>query len=537
MPKLPQFALADLRPLTPKPQHAIQLLIFFLLFGLPYFAAHIPLLGLPYFWDEHGQFIPTALDLLRDHAWVAHSTVPNIHPPAVEAYLALCYAIFGYSIVATRVAMLVLAAFGALGMFMLSVELCRGAKGAPAFFPVILLLASPLFFMQSMMAQLDMPAMVFTVWALYFFVKNNYVASAASCVILVLSKDTGLIVPLIFVAILARRALRPHRKSKRALVTAPPPDPGKSLPLFLLAPAALALWLVVLHNATGHWTGNPDFARYNVTYSLHPVRIALSLARRFFYIFIAEFRWIGSLALLMAGPRLKLLLSRPWRVALCVFGANFLLMSLLGGAALERYLLPILPIFYIAVTIALTTYPRWVELLAISAMAAGLIFSLFWNPPYPFPFENNLAMVDFVRLQESAAAYAERNLPASRIATAWPYTAGLARQEFGFVERPLQVVETNDLHQRSIAAIPPQSFDVLITYTRTWAPAGGVIANPLVRRFLSKFYDYAPEITEEECAALGLTPMISWSRRGQTITIFRRMGSPQSAPAWHPPVQ
>ncbi len=111
------------------------LLILFLLFTLMFAAFHLPLLKLPYFWDEHGQFIPTALDLLRDGAWVAHSTLPNIHPPGVEAYLVLWYKVFGYSILVTRIAMLMLAGLGLLGTFLLAIELSTKATGAPAFVP------------------------------------------------------------------------------------------------------------------------------------------------------------------------------------------------------------------------------------------------------------------------------------------------------------------------------------------------------------------------------------------------------------------
>ena len=44
---------------------------------------HLPLLTLPFHWDELGQFVPAALDLYRDGAWVPHSTLPNVHPPGV----------------------------------------------------------------------------------------------------------------------------------------------------------------------------------------------------------------------------------------------------------------------------------------------------------------------------------------------------------------------------------------------------------------------------------------------------------------------
>ena len=121
-----------------KPVHYYYL-IFFLLFAAPLYFIHLPLLTLPFFWDEHGQFVPTALDLLRDGAWVAHSTLPNIHPPGVEAYLVLWYKLFGYSIPLTRFAMLALAALGLLAAFILAVELTRNAQGAPAFLPPVLL--------------------------------------------------------------------------------------------------------------------------------------------------------------------------------------------------------------------------------------------------------------------------------------------------------------------------------------------------------------------------------------------------------------
>jgi len=102
MPKLPPFALADVRP--PR-RSAYHLIIFFFLFAIPLFVLHLRVIALPFFWDEQGQFIPTALDILRHGWWVARSTVPNVHPPGVEAVLALLYKVFGYSIPLTRIVM------------------------------------------------------------------------------------------------------------------------------------------------------------------------------------------------------------------------------------------------------------------------------------------------------------------------------------------------------------------------------------------------------------------------------------------------
>ncbi|MGH9582075.1 MAG: hypothetical protein ACRD4O_03970, partial [Bryobacteraceae bacterium] len=155
------------------------------------------------------------------------------------------------------------------------------------------------------------------------------------------------------------------------------------------------------------------------------------------------------------------------------------------------------------------------------------------NPPYPFPYENNLAMVDFVHLEQIAARFAERNLSGRAIATAWPYTSALEHPDYGFVQRPLKVVETNDFHFDSIRALPPSRFNVLIAYTRTWAPANGVIALPVVRHFLRHFYQWQPEITAQQCNSQGLDPLVSWHLHGQQITIYVRTHPPGSSAGVH----
>ena len=506
MPKLPPFALADARPAKRRPQY---LIAFFLLFAAPLFAIHASLISLPFFWDEHGQFIPTALDLLRKGAWIARSTLPNVHPPGVEVYLVLWYKLFGYSIPITRIAMLFVASAGLLITFFLAIVLGRGTKGAPAFLPPLFLLASPLFFTQSMMAQLDMPAMTFTLLALLLFLEEKYAAAALASVALVLVKETGIVTPFVFFLILATR-----RDFRRA---------G-----YFIAPAlALFAWLLLLHHGTGYWLGNPGFAHYNVGYSLHPVRLALSFLRRIYYLFFAEFRWIGTLAVLFAARRAKAFRTEHWRITAIVAAANLLLVSIFGGAELERYLLPVLPLFYIAVAVALTYLPKWAMVSGATTLTAGLAASLFWNPPYPFPYENNFAMVHFVRLQQAAGDFAERYLKDRMIATAWPYTSALTNPDYGFVHRKLNVVETNDFHFASIAALPPNRFDVLITYTRTWAPEHGVILIPLVKRFLSRFYEWEPDITPQQCADLGLRESVSWRSGGQEITVYIRNGAPR----------
>ena len=109
--QLPESPLVALAPPEPTRKRQYYLLVFLFLLEI-LLVIHLRVLALPFFWDEHGQFIPTALDLLRSGSWIAHSTTPNVHPPGVEAYLVVWYKLLGFSIPVTRVAMLLLAALG-----------------------------------------------------------------------------------------------------------------------------------------------------------------------------------------------------------------------------------------------------------------------------------------------------------------------------------------------------------------------------------------------------------------------------------------
>ena len=164
----------------------------------------------------------------------------------------------------------------------------------------------------------------------------------------------------------------------------------------------------------------------------------------------------------------------------------------------------------------------WQGRLAVGALTVGLFANLFWNPPYPFPFENNYAMVDFVSLQQAAAGYLQTHTPHSAVATAWPYSAALGRPDYGYVDRPLRVVETNDFHFESVRKLPASRYDALVVYTRTWTPPAGLIRFAWVRALLTKFYEYEPEIDERQCESLGLHPAVSWAQHGQTITVYER---------------
>jgi 4-amino-4-deoxy-L-arabinose transferase-like glycosyltransferase len=460
-------------------------------------ATHLPFLKLPFHWDELGQFVPAALDLYRDGSWVAHSTLPNVHPPGVMALLALVWHVFGFSIAVSRVTMVAVGAAGITFSYLLARRL---AGRGPAPLATLLLFITPLFYIQSMMVLLDLPAMTLTVLALLLFLEERWAWCAAVCTLLVLTKETALTAPAVFGAWLWFREQR-RREA-----------------LYFLAPvAALAGWLVVLHRVTGYWLGNPGFGQYNVNDALHPLAILYSVLERFLFLFVTDGRFLCAIAL-VAGWRL--LRSKDWAIAFLVAGAQLLLVTVLGGAVLDRYLLPILPILYIAAAAAAFAYPpkwRWV---AHGALIAMLLGGLFWNPPYPFQYEDNLAVVDFVELQRTAAQYLETAAQGKRIASMWPFTGAIEVPDFGYVRRPLRPVSVGSLDLATLAALDRSSFDYLVVYSRQYPMEGTWLDAAPIQPLLQRLPGYHPQATHGELTARGFVPVAHWQQHGQWIEIY-----------------
>jgi hypothetical protein len=319
----------------------------------------------------------------------------------------------------------------------------------------------------------------------------------------VLTKETGVLLPFVFGIWLLR-----ERRSREAIWYAAPM-------------VALGAWLLFLRRGTGNPLGNQEFAYYNLFFPLHPARLSVSLFRRFYYVFIDNFHWIGTVAIVMAWKRTSIFRERAWAVTAVILFGHLLLVSVLGGATLERYLLPVIPLFYIAVGAAWSSMIKPWRTVSQYAMIAGLILGLFWNPPWPFPFENNLAVVDFVRLHRDAADFVEITYPNDTIVSAWPFPDALRRPEFGYVSRPLKTQGIEDFHFDTVAALKNKGVKVLVVYSRTWEPRVSLLQLPIIMRFLEKYYFYDRQITSEEInEQLGLTSVARYSRRGQWIEIY-----------------
>ena len=484
------------RSRSDKPSQApILLALAALLIGI-----HFPYFKLPFHWDEVGQFVPAALDIYHGGHWVPQRTLPNVHPPGLMAILAFAWQIFGFSILASRLTMLAFAAFGAALSYLLALRLAHGAR-TPALAATLFLIAAPIFYTQSMMVLLDMPAMTFTLLALLLFLSRRYIWCAAVCVALVLIKETALTTPAVFAAWLWFK----ERKRREAV--------------YFLAPAvALGAWLLTLHRATGQWLGNEEFAQYNVASAFEPHHLAFAILGRLWFLFVADGHFIGTIAL-VAGWRL--LRGSEWSIALLMAGAQLAVVTVFGGAELERYVVPALPVLYAAMAVAASAYRANWQWVSHTCLLGFLVAGWFWSTPFPWPYEDNLDMVDFVRLQQDAAAYLEEHEPAARIATAWPLSDNLQYPEMGYVERPLKALKAAGLHVEEIAKMGPTNFDVLVMFTNKRPVKGSLLDVAPLRSFLQYYYDYEPQASSDAIReAIGFVPVKRWRRGDQWMEIY-----------------
>ncbi|MBZ5599664.1 MAG: glycosyltransferase family 39 protein [Acidobacteriia bacterium] len=500
-------------------------LIFVLLF-LAVFALHIPLLRLPYFWDEAGYYVPAARDLLLSGSPIPHSTPSNAHPPLVMAYLALCWKISGYAPVVTRTAMLLISAFSLAGVFRLAQ---RVANTEVALAATICTALYPVYFAQSSLAHLDLAAAGLTFWALGSYVEQRRGEVVWWFSLAVLAKETAVLAPL---ALLAWELLCPalHRKQRThslCLVSR-----GWKSALLLAPLVPLGLWYGYHYLRTGVVFGNPEFFRYNVQATLHPMRVLLAFLLRLWQTLGYQSLYLLTLAtgFAMWRPPLHDARGERGRIApsvqvafLAVIVTYMIFMALVGGAVLARYMLPVVPLsIIIGVSTLRRRVPMWSWVVVIVALA--FILGLFVNPPYEFAPEDNLAYRDYILLHQQAEEFVEARYPMARVLTAWPASDELTRPYLGYVTRPMRVVRIEDftVEQLMASADLRSQFDVALVFSTKYESPHTLLEDwPTWVDWKTRFFGYHRDVPPAAAAQLlGGQLVYTERRRGQWVGVI-----------------
>jgi hypothetical protein len=491
------------------------------------YVSHFMLLRLPYYWDEAGYYIPAAWDFFRTGSLIPITTLTNAHPPLPSIYLALWWKLSGYAPAVTREVVLLVAALGLLAVWRLAMRLV--GVGSVAFWTVVLTGLYPIWFAQSTLAHADIFAAACTLWGLVYALPDRgrkpwaaalWFAAAA------LSKETAIAVPLTLAAVSLVEGIR----------VPPPPRFRLWREAAWLSSCVLPLagWYGWHYAKTGFLFGNPEFLRYNAQATLNPLRILAAFGHRVLHLtahmnlFVPVLMMIAVLLLeprLDAGGKERAAIGIPVerRIYLLLL-VNALLFSVLGGALLTRYLLPMYPlVLLLAVSTFYRRVPYWQGLAAFSA--AAFVLGLFINPPYGFAPEDNLAYAHVVRLHEAGIAQLNKRYPGATVLSAWPMTDELTRPELGYLKQPYEVYRLEDFTAAEIAraASEPEKYSAALVFSTKYDPPPllanlGLESEAMEERFFGLHHDLPPEAIARE-----LGGDLVWKKedQGQWIALIR----------------
>ncbi|HTM16209.1 MAG TPA: glycosyltransferase family 39 protein [Terracidiphilus sp.] len=501
-------------------------MIFPVIFAALY-ASHFSLLRLPYYWDEAGYYIPAAWDFFRTGSLIPTTTLSNAHPPLPSLYLALWWKLSGFFPEVTREAVLIIASFGLLAVWRLAHRL--SGSGAVAFWTVLLTAIYPVWFAQSTLAQADIFAATFSLWGLVYSLPDDNRRPALAALFFtasVLSKETAIVIPATLAIIAAVEAFRSKQSDRSGL--------WKESAWLLSCALPLMAWYAWHYVKTGFAFGNPEFLRYNAEANFAPIRFLAAFGHRLLHLTAHMNMFVPALltiAALMLNPRLdregnerpRISNRALWRIFFVLL-ANALLFSILGGALLTRYLLPMYPlILLIAVSTFSHRVPYWPSLAVFSA--AAFIAGLFINPPYRFAPEDNLEYARVIRLHMAGIAQLNKHFPGSTVLSAWPVTDELSKPELGYVKTSYQVFRIEDFTEEQIerASADPGGYSSALVFSTKYDPSSQLLSlgpksQAIDERYFGLHHDLPPE-----AIALRLHGSLVWKREdhNQWIALLR----------------
>ena len=380
----------------------------------------------------------------------------------------------------------------------------------------------------------------------------------------VLSKETSLVQPATLAALELCLLLRDRRNPELRR------DHLRWIAALACPVLPLIAWFAWHHHVTGFTFGNPEYLRYNATANLTLHHVLTSLHYRFLHLFWQRNIWLPvvlALACLLLPRRLGMKenavnlsaartgapdgrsvpvavesaeskdpgglgsatterqLSATTLITIAILiAANWLFFSILGGALLTRYLLPVYPLILV---VCVATWRGRTRLWPVfAAVTAAAFVSAWWlNPPTSFAPEDNLTYRDMIVVHQEAIDYVAARYPDATVLTAWPVSADLFNPDLGYVTQPIKAWGIEDFTRPQIlrAAQEPGHYDTAIVFTTHFtAPA---FRNWLLKHpdsYQGREFAATRDLTPAEIAAL-LGGRVVWKdeHNGEWAAVLR----------------
>jgi hypothetical protein len=194
---------------------------------------------------------------------------------------------------------------------------------------------------------------------------------------------------------------------------------------------------------------------------------------------------------------------------------------------LARYMLPAVPL-----VIILSVSTLWRRLrfwrMAVVIVALAFVAAWFWNPPYGFSPEDNLAYRDYVVLHEDGERFLEARYPMARVLTAWPVSDEVTRPWLGYITRPMRVVRIEDFTLDEVLSATDfrSNYEVALIFSTKYEPRPALwdrwrsfteARTALKTRFFGFHRDLPPAAAAQ---ILGGHVVFSEQRQGQWVAVI-----------------
>lgn len=384
-------------------------------------------LTLPFFWDELGVYGPGILAMLDNGVGLLPS---SLEPELSRGHPLLFYAVFagysklvGFSLLKIRLLALLISCslFGSI--WWIGRKMFGNLVGVLAAFTVCLM---PVFYVQSTLVLPEMMLSLFVLWGLYHIYQKNWLWYAVFGSLAILTKETGILLPLAGITY---------------LIFSPEKPDWKSIGFLLIPTFVFGLFLLIQKVQNGWFF----FPYHTELISFNWVEISFKAGEMLHFLFVDQGRWLISIGILLAvflAIRRKKLFSLPavhsWFLLSSILFGGMMCFTVLN-AYMDRYLLVLLPLMALGFAglaqelLLLNVNKKLVRLSVLLPFLSFLLHKFY--PSETFQYDIDRGFQEVVEVQQETTDYLMETVEAGdTVYTNFPLYLGFQDVRFGYVD-------------------------------------------------------------------------------------------------------
>lgn len=384
-------------------------------------------LSLPFFWDELGVYGPGILSMVDNGVGLLPSA---LDPELSRGHPLLFYAVFsswiklvGFTLFKIRVLALLIS-LGLLTSIGWIEQKIFG--GLPALFAGATFVMIPAIQAQATLILPEMMLSLFMLWGLYHIYQENWLWYAVFGSLAILTKETGILLPLTGITYLI---LSPGKPSWKSIG-------------FLFIPILVFGIFLLIQKVQNGWF---FFPYHTELISFGWDEISFKAGEMLHFLFVDQGRWLMNIGIVIAvllGVKRKKSFSlsaiHPWFLLTGILFGGMMCFTVLN-AYMDRYLLILLPMLAFGFAglaqelLQLRVNEKLVRLAGIVSFVGVFLHMIY--PPGQFQYDVDLGFKEVVEVQQETTDYLMETVEAGdTVYTNFPLYLGFQDVRFGYVD-------------------------------------------------------------------------------------------------------